>query len=122
MLAHSYGATPHFLPPLPPPTHPVHSGYNLSMHRLRVTWQGWMDQCPLNQGLSDCPGMDRDISFAGYAWHCRSSYYCCVTNAPNLVALNNRHFIMFMDSGSGIWPGPGRAGLVPVLLIPINKH
>lgn len=30
---------------------------------------------------------------------------------PNLVALNNRYFIMLVDSGPGIWTGPGREWL-----------
>lgn len=34
---------------------------------------------------------------------------------PNLVALNNRHFIMLVDSGLGIWTGPGKEWLASVL-------
>lgn len=38
-----------------------------------------------------------------------------VQTTPNLVALNNRHFIMLMDSGPGIWTEPGREWLASVL-------
>lgn len=31
---------------------------------------------------------------------------------PNLVSLNNNHFIMLMNSGPGIWTGHGREWFV----------
>ena len=55
-----------------------------------------LSQCPLNQSAR----MDHDIEFAGYAQHCCSSYYGCDQPTPNLVAFNDSHFLILMDSGS----------------------